>query len=335
MDSASACLVSVFGMFLFYEWTGMELSLSCGLCHFLCSTLLPISLLDSRLHPLIQICCLDFVLSTSTPKFNYFDYTTYLDLVIKVEQDLLFMVMSWFAPRWLLGSCRFTNQLHSNLDIEVPQMVVDTFLVGGKYLSPIVMKKSLVKESWTEFCDHTLKSWARSYHDNDRENDSDDEDPFYSIPIPFKLKGHVLPFEGKPDKSIMHILHAGWRELNSLLSNVPNLDRNDQSIEVELKEVLEWLFAENILMKATDKNLGTALVSMDWYESKVSSFLLSNKGYTFISEDEACTLIQHMVKRICALCYFNSTTWAFVKGNLSQFLGSRLLPPHVEVDSLL
>ncbi len=335
MDSASACLVSVFGLFVFFDGYGLDWTLLSGSCHFLCLSLPPVSLLDSRLHPLIQICCLDFVLSTSTPKFNYFDYTTYLDLVIKVEQDLLFMVMSWFAPRWLLGSCRFTNQLHSNLDIEVPQMVVDTFLVGGKYLSPIVMKKSLVKESWTEFCDHTLKSWARSYHDNDRENDSDDEDPFYSIPIPFKLKGHVLPFEGKPDKSIMHILQAGWRELNSLLSNVPNLDRNDQSIEVELKEVLEWLFAENILVKATDKNLGTALVSMDWYESKVSSFLLSNKGYTFISEDEACTLIQRMVKRICALCYFNSTTWAFVKGNLSQFLGSRLLPPHVEVDSLL
>jgi len=98
MDSASACLVSVFGLFVFFDGYGLDWTLLSGSCHFLCLSLPPVSLLDSRLHPLIQICCLDFVLSTSTPKFNYFDYTTYLDLVIKVEQDLLFMVMSWFAP---------------------------------------------------------------------------------------------------------------------------------------------------------------------------------------------------------------------------------------------
>ncbi len=155
--------------------------------------------------PLVQLCCLVHVLSTAMPKFNYFDYTTYPDLVVKVEQDLLFMVLSQFAPEWLLGSCRFTNHLHSNLDIEVPKIVVDTFSAGLKYLLPIAMKKSLVKESWTEFCNRALKSWARGRHlnDNDGDNDSSTEDPFYSIPIPFKLKGHVLPFEGKPDENIM------------------------------------------------------------------------------------------------------------------------------------
>src|SRR5258706_11871586 len=333
MVASSARPVCTFGLFSFFDVYGLDWVLLSGTCRFLCMSLPPVSILNSRLRPLVQICCLVHVFSTTTPKINIFDYTTYPDLVVKVEQDLLFMVMSRFAPEWLLGSRRFTNRLHSNLDIDVPKIVVDTFSAGGKYLSPIVIKKILVKESWTEVFDRSLQSLAGGRHLNDRENDSDDEDPFYSIPIPFKLKGHVLPFEGKPDESIMRILQAGWRELNSLLSNVPNLDRNDRSVEVESKDVLEWLFAENILVKATDKNLGTALVSMDWYESKVSSFLLSNKGYTFISEDEARTLVQCMVGRIRALCYLNSTTHEFVKGNLSQFLGSRLSPPHVEVDS--
>src|SRR5258706_11456083 len=159
------------------------------------------SLLDPRLRPLVQLCCLVHVFSTATPKFNYFDYTTYPDLVVKVEQDLLFMVMSRFAPEWLLRSRRFTNRLHSNLDIEVPKIVVDTFSAGLKYISPIAMKKSLLKEAWTEFCDRALKSLAGGRHLNDNDGENDDsstEDPFYSIPIPFKLKGHVLPFQGKP-----------------------------------------------------------------------------------------------------------------------------------------
>src|SRR5258706_1405985 len=195
------------------------------------------------------------------------------------------------------------------------------------------MKKSLVKESYDEFCDRALKSWAGGYHEDtrDRENDSE-EDPFYLIPIPFKLHGHVLPFEGTPDKSIVRILQEGWRELNSLLANVPNRDRTGRSIEVESKDALEWCYTEDVLVKATDKNLGTALVSVAWYEEKVSNFLLSNKGYSLISEDEARTLIQRTITRIRALCYFNSTTQAFVKGNLSKFLGSRLRPPRVDVD---
>src|SRR5258706_4672504 len=144
-DSASASPLSTFGLFLFFDVYGLDWTLFSGPCRFLCMSLPPVSLLDPCLRPLVQICCLAFVFSTSTPKFNYFDYTTYLDLVVKVEQDLLFMVMSRFAPKWLLGSCRFTNRLHSNLDIDVPKIVVDTFLAGGKYLSPIVIKKSLVR----------------------------------------------------------------------------------------------------------------------------------------------------------------------------------------------
>ena len=113
---------------------------------------------------------------------------------------------------------------------------------------------------------------------------------------------------------------------------MPNLDRNCRSVDVELKDSLEWCFDNDVLIKPTDKNLGTALVSTVWYEQKVSSFLLSNKGYTLISEGEACTFTQRMVKRIHDLCYNNSTTCESNSGNLSWFLGSRLPPPHMEVD---
>ena len=285
---------------------------------------------------LVQLCCVIFSFIHVDPKINIFDYTTYPDLSVLMEQDFFFLVLSRFAPGWLIGSRRFTNRLHSNLEIEVPKYVIDSFSAGLKYLSPIAMKKSLVKVSWAEFCDRALKSWAGGYHeiDSDRENDSD-EDPFYSLPIPFVLKGHVKPFNGRPDKDIVRVLQAGWRELNSLLSNVPNLDRNNRSVDVESKDAVEWCFAENVLVKPTDKNLGTALVSTAWYEQMVSKFILSNKGYTLISEDEARTFVQRTVNRIRALCFNNSTTYAFKAGNLSRFLGSRLPPPRMEDDVVL
>jgi len=116
-------------------------------------------------------------------------------------------------------------------------------------------------------------------------------DPFYLLPIPFKLKGLVEPYDGTPDKDIQSVLHVGLTELNSLLQNVPNMDRNNRSVDVELKDALEWCFNNSVLVKPTDKNLGTALVSTVWYEEKVTAFITNNKGYQIIDVDLAHTLV--------------------------------------------
>ena len=129
----------------------------------------------------------------------------YTTVSVKLEQDFLFMVFSQFAPQWLLGSRRFTNRLHSNLDIEVPKEVVNTFSAGLKYISPIAIKKSIVKELWNEFCTQALRSWDNSHLYELQEKD-DSSNPFYSIPVPFKLTGLVKPYEGKPNESILCIL---------------------------------------------------------------------------------------------------------------------------------
>ena len=149
-DSVSVSGLSVFD---FSDSYGLDWTLLTGDMHFLCMSYPPSILLDHLLHPLVQVCCLAFALCSSVLKFNIFDHTTYPLISTLIEQDLLFMVMSQFAPQWLLGSHRFTNWLHSNLEFEVPKEVIGTFLAGMKSILPIAMKKSLVLESWNEFCD--------------------------------------------------------------------------------------------------------------------------------------------------------------------------------------
>src|SRR5258706_495533 len=129
---------------------------------------------------------------------SIFSTTPHPDLVVRVEQDLLFTVLCRFTPEWLLGCRRFMNCQHSNLEKEVPKEVIDTFSAGLKYLSPIAMKKSIVKVSWSEFCERAMKSWAGGYHEEDpHDRENDDEDPFFTIPILFKLSSFVEPFQGE------------------------------------------------------------------------------------------------------------------------------------------
>jgi hypothetical protein len=196
------------------------------------------------------------------------------------------------------------------------------------------MNKSLVKESWEEFLDRAYKLWDVSAVDVQAVEDDNADDAFYRLPVPYKLVGKVLPYEGKIDKSVQLILESGWTELNSLLSNVPYLDRNDRSVDVESKDALEWCFENDVLIKPTDKNLGTALVSTAWYEQKVDTFILNNKGYQIITEDEARTYIQRTVTRIRSLCIENGTTQEFAN-DLPKFLGSRLPPVREEFGIVL
>ena len=140
IGGSSFLLDNLSGLYDFLELYGLDWTLLTGMCRFLCLSFPASTLLDLRLVLLVRLCCVVYSLLHAMPKYNIFNYTTYPDLVVKMEQDLAFTVMSRFAPKWLLGCCRFTNRLHSNLEIEVPSHVVDTFLAGLKYISPIAMK---------------------------------------------------------------------------------------------------------------------------------------------------------------------------------------------------
>ena len=103
-DSASACSVSLFGLYDFSELYDLDWILLSTHMRFLCMSFPPSTLLNSRLVRLVQLVCIVFSCLYHDPKFNIFDYTTYPDLSVRVEQDLLFLILSRFAPDWLVGS---------------------------------------------------------------------------------------------------------------------------------------------------------------------------------------------------------------------------------------
>ena len=86
--------VSFSGLYEFSDLYGLDWALLSGLCRFLCLSFPPSVLMDSCLVPVVCLCCVIYSLLHAAPKFNIFDYTTYPDLVVRMEQDLAFMVLS-------------------------------------------------------------------------------------------------------------------------------------------------------------------------------------------------------------------------------------------------
>ena len=87
-------LVSPSGLYDFLKLYRLDWALLSGLCHFLCSSFPASVLMNDHLVPLVCLCCVVYSLLHASPRFNIFDYTTYPDLIVKMEQDLAFMVLS-------------------------------------------------------------------------------------------------------------------------------------------------------------------------------------------------------------------------------------------------
>ena len=168
---------SGFGLYDFSEFYGLSWMFLFGPGHFLTHAYPPHILLNNRLVRFVSVCCFVYECTITVPKINIFDATTYPDIVTSIDYDLAFMVLSRFAPEWLLGSKRFTNHLHSNLNIEIPDNVSGSLSAGAKYISPISINKSLVMECWDDFHTRALRSWDRTKDQLYADNEYVDSDP--------------------------------------------------------------------------------------------------------------------------------------------------------------
>jgi hypothetical protein len=331
------------GEYMFNDMYSLDLSDLRRYMSFLFSSIPPSVLLDRRLDSVAPVLCYIFIVQCTSPKINIFDANTYPNLIVRIDFDIAVQVMCRFAPSWLLGSCRFTSRLHTNLEIDLPKEVVENLSAGLKFINPIEMKKGLVIDAWDNLCKRATSQWDQAFGNMIKDHLAELEegrsnDPFYGIPIPFEIakvgkdkKRRVR--EPQPDDDKLEtILQAGWTELGNLLKNVPYLDKNDRSVKIELKDTLEWCTQHRVLVKPTDKNLGTALVTQEWYTEKVDNFLLNTKGYKIVSRAEAVSHIQDTVMEIRDISENNATTKTFQE-DMSSFLGARLPPVKWQKDS--
>jgi hypothetical protein len=306
------------GLYDFSELYGLSWCALFSNMSFLTHAFPPCVLLHPRLVRWVSMCVFIFDCTITIPKINIFDANTYPDTVTMIDNDIALSVLSRFAPEWLLGSMRFTNQLHSNLNVNIPKEIIGSLSAGAKYIRPISFKKSLVRDAWDDFHVRASRSWDRTLsqlynvwgkpefvleHELPTEKIEEkydiDTDPFYKVPIPYVMRHEPSTFrEGESrDRDIEDILKHGQTELFTLLENMPSFNKGDSSVGVELTNTLKWCSDNNVLIKPTDKNLGTALVSIDWYNEKVTEFIKNNKGYKIIHPKLARKLLIEQVQR--------------------------------------
>jgi hypothetical protein len=285
----------------------------------------------------------------ATSKVNIFDYTTFPNIVAKMEREMCSCLLTFSAPSWLLGSRYYTKAIHTEDNkLYLPDFVVDSLSVGQKYIWPISLNKKVVKDAWDTLHIQATNNWVRmKLNPEDLPVTSRDHwdlthkltvgqhadkawlkssilakntDEFFDVRVPFtkKVIGADALAEIAP---ITEAFDKGWSRIDAVLRSVPFVDKKDRVRNVSMNEALQSLNTNRLLVKPTDKNLGTVIVSLNWYEEKVHSFITSNKGYKIIDEFDAQVRLSLQIRQIIKVAELDITGNFF---GLDSFLISRL-----------
>ena len=335
---------------------------SCATRSFL-SSFYPLSLImNLQLRTQIQICAYYFqvhVLS-SRRKLNIFDYTTYPSIVTYMPREIVLFLVSFSAPDWLLGSQCYTRRIHTNMNISIPQEVIDPLAAGLKYIWPIGYSGKKVEQAWSVLKTKAMNQWAlrtssgmswKSEHEQrqlfriinfdypppnpespsarwmtteeaktiyDQEQKYSDE--FFRLPVPY-VETELQEGGGRVVQWIEEAFDLGWDEIDRVLTSTPMGTRDGRPTAVDLNEASRWLEDNAILVKPTDKNLGTALVTLDWYDDAICNFIRNNKGYQICDPAVAKLRLIKQVRKIIAVA---NTQMAQDLPGLRSYLVSRL-----------
>jgi len=175
----------------------------------------------------------------------------------------------------------------------VPKFVSDVLSAGARYLPPQATNKKLVLEAWDNLVPILKRDWEYYYILETQNHPAKSEK--YSIPVP------VPPFSKGPPQDLDHgddfqaALDKGRSVLAAQVQEAPFILRESRQQALDTSAAFAWLAENRVLVKQTDKNLGTVVVPVDWYQEKVIDFLTSGGSYEEISEYAA----QEAYARIC------------------------------------
>lgn len=161
--------------------------------------------------------------------------------------------------------------VHKLDGVKLPVDVEYTLSTNLKYLFPVKYSQK-VAENWFEELCRKARILTYFWQQGD---DREDEAPDWSRTIPYLSTGWDT---GIDDDWFADGVLAGRKALRHALHErpIPQKDCRDDAlfqIIVPPKNLRDWMLAAQLLAFITDKNLGIVVVTREWYEEQIQTFL--------------------------------------------------------------
>jgi hypothetical protein len=214
-----------------------------------------------------------------TSNINFFDYKTYPECILYLDFELAIKCLVLLAPSNLLGKLRFAKEVHMQAGTEVSDQVNLSLSCGFRFLQPPEYNMNVIEKAWTDSLGNIARSinesWAIANNTFVMVRNREVNRYGLHIPIPPYTKGSVdVDFD---DNRFSEAFMEGRSVLLKSAREAPPYEQPIRMHRMPVEAALSELASKRLLVKQTDKNLGTCVVDADWYENKVQDFLEGNK----------------------------------------------------------
>jgi len=251
--------------------------------------------------------------SLRSVSINFFDSDTYPDLLLTLPliEQILFLLER--VPGSYYSFMYTYKNIHRLPGLEMSDTHLKLLSLGSRFLLPRMENRSLPEESFSDFEERVR--W--NYH------------------MTFRVKNknlyfnhdYVVPKESrkKAPKGSMAIedgLAMGRRNLGIQVNRTP-VRREKDVLSPLIPGLLEELATRKFLVLPTDKNLGLALITREWFVEKAHDHLYST-SYAEISADEAKYKMSQLSAAVREVGS-SKDYWPKELAQISEFICHRLL----------
>jgi hypothetical protein len=241
------------------------------------------------------------------------------DSILTLDLPRALSIIHLYTPVFVLEAAQYKNCVHLSDGVSVPEDIQYYLSVGMKYMFAPVHDSGLIVRAWEDF-ERRLR-WRLYFL---FQGDNTPYDPDYAVPR-IRVKNVQVPT--MPDYIELG-LDAGRRFVHNAIVNMPDIDTSDlyRRVRPRVNQVKEFLFSNNYIVTATDKNLGLAISKRDWIIEKCLELLNDDKNYRKLTPvvakqilDKKCTDMLYLAEIAQIYCW--------EEGSVAEFLRSQVTSP--------
>lgn len=223
-----------------------------------------------------------------------FDHpSTYPHLLLCLPLQIAVRVLLSRVPLVQLQAARYRSLVHVGPNVYFPLDLHIHVSSGLRFMFERKINPSLVRSAYHEFA--RSLSWRAYFESKPKIDEHEEYDPDYEV----KSKNKTEFYEKLPPYFI-NGLDAGRRYIETFIESYDKTRSTETSLNgmVQVKAVEQYIKKHGLLVTATDKNLGAAIVRVEWLVNGCKSIIDNPFDYEKLDAEQTTYILQRTIDNV-------------------------------------
>ena len=258
----------------------------------------------------------------STSRLRYENPLSYPDEILDLPVSLAVRYLLAAASPAMVEAMRFRSDVHLGPGVELPRILSTSLSVGLRYMYHRTPLAELVPKAYKDFVERLrwrLYFMHQSAISGAIESDSSGYDPDYDLHLPRKKLAPLA------EPYIEQGIDAGREFVDEYVrSSVPCITSHPDYASglLDWRALEETLRSKGLIVTMTDKNLGVAVITKQWFIEGAHSLLDDPTQYLEVTKEECESTLRETIREVRSIAEgfdnLSGTSEQFVKFLVSK-----------------